>query len=462
MNCLVLGNGKSLENFDFDTIKSPWIGCCLAFRYWNKINKFPDYYVNVDRVVCQNNEVIEFIKQEKCQMYLLSNSIVSHPEFENLPKNKIVFIEELMIDPRSIFKYVRNWCSGSASVILAIDLFEDIHIAGFDVDYVEFIPECEKQDDGTLIIKKTPELNPNYFFNDYQREGDKYNIPNGKTIHLQSWKELSEIVRHLNFMFPEVPRKITNYNYKISISEYFKTKSMKFLCQEMTDILIDQNKTTISFCVPSTSKNRDWKSFEETYLNSILLPSIKPLNSDFDIQVYIGYDDDDELYSNIELPEKFEDISLNWIPVKDCKGNPCKVWNILTKKSIDDGIEYIQIGGDDIMYDPRKEWLGKFIKDLKKNKNIGYSSGFSDNPNIPTQFLIHKKHYDLFGWVFPPQIHNWFCDDFLFGLYKGKGNWLKEYVHNNLGGDPRYEPKNDKRLCEMLIKRHKKKLNNLK
>ena len=458
MDCLVLGNGKSLEKFDFDSIKSPWIGCCLAFRYWNKINKFPDYYVNVDRVVCQNNEVIEFIKQEKCEMYLLSNSIVSHPEFENLPKNKIVFIEELMIDPRSIFKYVRNWCSGSASVILAIDLFEDIHIAGFDVDYVEFIPECEKQDDGTLIIKKTPELNPNYFFNDYQREGDKYNIPNGKTIHLQSWKELSEIVRHLNFMFPEVPRKITNYNYKISISEYFKTKSIKFLCQEMTE----DHKTTISFCVPSTSKNRDWKSFEETYLNSILLPSIKPLNSDFDIQVYIGYDDDDQLYSNIELPEKFEDISLNWIPVKECKGNPCKVWNILTKKSIDDGIEYIQIGGDDIMYDPRKEWLGKFIKDLKKNKNIGYSSGFSDNPNIPTQFLIHKKHYDLFGWVFPPQIHNWFCDDFLFGLYKGKGNWLKEYIHHNLGGDPRYEPKNDKRLCEMLIKRHKKKLNNLK
>ena len=465
-SCLVFGNGKSLENFDFDNINTQWIGCCLAFRYWDKINKYPDYYVNVDRVVCHNPEVIQFIKKNKCKMYLLSNSIQNHPEFESLPKDKIIFIEQLMMaasQQGSIFKYVRNWCSGSASVVLAIDLFEDIHIAGFDVDYIEFIPECEKQDDGTLIIKKTPEFNPNYFFNDYQREGDKYNVPNGKNIHLQSWKELSEIVRHLNFMFPEVTRKITNYNDKISISEYFTTKSMKFLCQKMTDILIDQDqKTTISFCVPSTSKNRNWKSFEETYLNSILLPSIESLNSDFNIQVYIGYDDDDELYSKIQLPDKFHDISLNWIPVKDCKGNPCKVWNILTKRSIDDGIEYIQIGGDDIMYDGRKEWLGKFIKLLKKNHNIGYSSGFSDNPNIPTQFLIHKNHYENFGWVFPPQIHAWFCDDFLYGLYGNRwGNWIKEYVHHNLGGEPRYTPKNDKKLCEMLIKRHKKTLNRI-
>jgi hypothetical protein len=462
-SCLVLGNGRSLKDFDFNNITGDWIGCCLAFRYWDKINKYPDYYVNVDEVVCQNPEVIDFIKKDKCKMYLLSKSIIN--VWSDFPKDKIIFIEHLMCDPRSIFKYIRNWCSGSASVVLALDLYEDIHIAGFDCDYVEFLPECEKLEDGTLRIKETPKNNPNYFFNDYQRKGDKYNVPNGKKVHLQSWKELSEINRHLSVMFPECKRKITNYNDKKSISEYFETKSLNCLMgQSLTHnekAKLSCGKTRIAFCVPSTSNKKNWTTLEESYLFSILLPSLEVL-SDFNIEVYIGYDHDDELYSKACLPLTHKDIKLKWFSYDSThKGNPCKIWNNLTKRAIDDGIEYIQIGGDDIMYDGRKEWLGKFIKLLKKYNNVGYSAGFSNNENIPTQFLIHKKHFNHFGWVFPPQIHNWFCDDFLYGLYKHHGNWVKEYKHHNLGGEPRYTPNNDKKLCEMLIKRHRKKLKSL-
>jgi hypothetical protein len=459
-SCLVLGNGKSLENFDFNNIKDDWIGCCLAFRYWDKINKYPNFYVNVDEVVCKNPEVIEFIKKDKCKMYLVSQTI--QEVWKDYNKDKIIFIEHLMCDPRSIFKYIRNWCSGSASVVLALDLYEDIHIAGFDCDYVEFIPECEKLEDGTLRIESTPKNNPNYFFNDYQRKGDKYNVPNGKKVHLKSWEELSEIKRHINFMFPECKRKITNYNNKKSISEYFETKSMKYLCQSLTPLTRQSETSSIAFCVPSTTNKKNWETLEETYLFSILLPSLEIL-SDFNIEVYIGFDDDDKLYSKIDLPDNHKNIKLNWFSYDSThKGNPCKIWNDLTKRAINDGIEYIQIGGDDIMYDGRKEWLGKFIKLLKKNNNVGYSAGFSNNENIPTQFLIHKKHFNHFGWVFPPQIHNWFCDDFLYGLYKNQGSWIKEYKHHNLGGEPRYTPNNDKKLCEMLIKRHRKKLKSLK
>jgi len=456
-DCLVLGNGRSLKDFDFNNINCDWIGCCLAFRYWDKINKYPDYYVNVDTVVCKNPEVIDFIKKDKCKMYLVSNSILE--VWQDPPKDKIVFLENVMMDCRSVFKYMRNWCSGSCALMLALDLYENISLAGFDCDYVEFLPECEKLNDGTLRIKKTPKDNPNYFFNDYQREGDNYNVPNGKKVHLQSWKECSEIIRHLNFMFPECPRNVINYNNKKSISEYFQTKSQKYL---MCHSLTQSEKTKVAFCVPSTSKNRNWKTLEETYLYSIFLPSIVCLKQDFDIQVYIGYDTDDKLYSNVSLSDTYNEINLNWINFDDCKGNPCKIWNELTKRAIDDGIDYIQIGGDDIMYDKRKEWLGKFIKLLKKNHNVGYSAGYSNNDRIPTQFLLHKKHYEHFGWIFPPQIHNWFCDDFIAGLYKNKGNWIKEYKHYNMGGDPRYTPNNDKKLCEMLINRHRKKLVSLK
>ena len=226
----IFGNGASLRDFDFQSIdrnKYDIVGCCLAFRYWNQIDWFPDIYVNVDKVVCKNPEVIEFIKQKKCQYYILSNSIKE--VWQDYPKDgSIFFIEDLLMYPCSSFKYVRNWCSGSAAVIASLDRYRKLHLFGFDCDYVEFIPECIEEEDGTLTIERTPENNPNYFFDDYQREGDKYNKPNGKTIHMKSWEELSYIIEFINKMFPEDHTKvsITNYNSKTSISRWIRTKMM--------------------------------------------------------------------------------------------------------------------------------------------------------------------------------------------------------------------------------------------
>jgi hypothetical protein len=226
----IFGNGASLKGFEFtkiDRSKYDIIGCCMAFRYWNKIDWFPDIYVNVDRVVCKNPEVVQFVKEKKCQFYVLSNAIKE--VWKEYPKDgTIFFIEDLLMYPMSSFKYVRNWCSGSAAVVSALDRYRKLHLFGFDCDYVEFIPECIQEEDGTLTIEKTPENNPNYFFDDYQREGDKYNVPNGKKIHMKSWEELSYIINFINKMFPEDHCKveITNYNSKTSISRWIPTKMM--------------------------------------------------------------------------------------------------------------------------------------------------------------------------------------------------------------------------------------------
>ena len=457
MDCLVLGNGKSLKDFDFTKIKVPWVGCCLAFRHWNKINIHPQVYVNVDPVVCtKNREVIEYVKEKKCKRYLLTNAIKQ--VWKDYPKNKtIFFIEDLMNHPSSIFKYVRNWCSGTASVLFALEHFKDVRIAGFDVDYTEFIPECEKLDDGTLMITKTPKINPNYFFDDYQREGDIYNVPNGKIIHMTSWKELSHIMEFIKNVYPDMNRCLTNYNDKKSISEYILTKPLSELF-DIKKIVPDDNADKVAFLVPSTSNKRNWNSITETYLDAVLFPSISDLTKYNNITVYIGYDHDDKLYSKIPLPIRYKDLNLVWVSVKDCKAKPTHIWNRLAEIAIKDGFEYLQIGGDDIRYDARSDWLSKFIKLLRKNNNIGYSAGFSNNYDIPTQFLFHKKHYELFGWIFPPQIHNWYCDNFIYGLYKNKESWVKEYNHYNVGGEPRYQPNNDKDLCNELVKRYKKKL----
>ena len=96
--------------------------------------------------------------KKKCKLYLLSNEIKTI--WHDYPKDgTIVFIEDLLQDNATVFKFCVNYCSGSASVLMAIDHYENIHCAGFDCDYVEFIPESKKLEDGSLVIIKGRAIN---------------------------------------------------------------------------------------------------------------------------------------------------------------------------------------------------------------------------------------------------------------------------------------------------------------
>ena len=478
-DCIVFGNGYSLKNFDFKKInrdKYDTVGCCLAFRYWDKINLYPDIYVNVDDVVCSENlEVKNFVMRKKCKLYLLSDKIKK--VWKNYPNDgTVLFIQDLIKENFHYFKYIREYCSGSSAVILSLGLYNNIRLAGIDCDYVEFIPESIKTEKGSLKIIKTPDNNPNYFFDDYQREGDLYNIPNGIKVHKKSWEQLRYILDFTNKLFPENTKEIINYNNKNSIKEYFYTRplneiysdeiirknSKKKNNKKKNNNKNDNNKNDnkIAFCIPTTSNLRSWKTLEESYLYKILLPSINILSEKYDIKLFVGYDFDDKLYSKINLPKSYYDIVIDWKDFKGCRGNPCKIWTDLSKVAIDNGYEYFICCGDDIRFDPNKTWLDLFIDKLKKNNNIGYSAGYSNNELIPTQFLFHKTHYEIFGWIFPPEILNWQCDDFIYEIYGKDGNWMKEFKHYNIGGQPRYYPNNCVTLRKKLVQEHSSKIKN--
>jgi len=185
----ILGNGKSLSDIDFTKFKFDTIGLCLAFRYWEKVNWYPTHYVCIDSVVIKSNieDIKKLIINKKCKKFLLSIEIIKlFPEIQEY--NNVFYAELLRSSPDCIFRYMPTWCSGSAAYIFSIILgYTDISLFGIDCNYVEFLPDANKMPDGTLKISKTPESNPNYFFDDYQRKGDIYNVPNGKKVHFQSW-----------------------------------------------------------------------------------------------------------------------------------------------------------------------------------------------------------------------------------------------------------------------------------
>src|SRR3546814_12113912 len=82
--------------------------------------------------------------------------------------------------------------TGSWAVRFAIYLgYTDISLGGIDCSYVEVIRQAERTGtDLELKIGSEVDANPNYFFDDYQKQGDTYQVPNPDrhfgNLHLQS------------------------------------------------------------------------------------------------------------------------------------------------------------------------------------------------------------------------------------------------------------------------------------
>ena len=179
-----------------------------------------------------------------------------------------------------------------------------------------------------------------------------------------------------------------------------------------------------AFLVPSTTRNRDWETIEETYLYNTLLRTLDNHTPPVDISVYIGYDRDDEIYSKEEERLKvnaiFMKFKIVWIEFEPDPGNVVAVWNGLMKVALSHKFNWFKILGDDIRLPNDPSWLRVLQKGIVKNNYVGWGAGYSNNDNIATQFLIHRTHWEIFEFVFPPQLKNFFCDDFLNEVYPQK------------------------------------------
>ena len=227
------------------------------------------------------------------------------------------------------------------------------------------------------------------------------------------------------------------------------------------DSTSSDNKSSVAFLIPSTTRGRSWVDIKKTYLFNTFLGSMDRSPPSVDVVIYIGYDTDDPIYSRFEerqiVSAVFSKFRIKWVEMNPPvgQGNVVAVWNKLGEHALANGHEYLMVLGDDIVVPKDPAWLKVFLKDLKRNNNFGWSAGWSNNDAIATQFLIHKTLIDIFGFIFPPSLRNYFCDDFLNNIYPSKyKNWRKNYHLLNTGGEPRYTPLNDKVLCDMLVKRH--------
>ena len=233
----------------------------------------------------------------------------------------------------------------------------------------------------------------------------------------------------------------------------------------------------IAFLVPLTSNGRDWKNIEESYFYQIFLRTlIGSTSSKYFYKIYLVIDHDDHLFFNANLKNlntlgKSFNISIIKI-INNCieKGHLTKLWNLAFKKAYEDGCQYFYQCGDDVQF-LTYNWIDDCINQLIANQQIGLTGPLDLgrlNANkichpgqeqfLQTQSFVGRKHMEIFGYYFPEEIKNWFCDDWITKVYYPKYFYKLKHFILNKGGKQRYKisgshNENDpvKKKCEELI-----------
>jgi hypothetical protein len=214
----------------------------------------------------------------------------------------------------------------------------------------------------------------------------------------------------------------------------------------------------IAILIPSTSKNRIWRTYQESYLfKNTIKTFLVTYNQEHCYKFFIGIDKDDPVYDNKEIQSQIlrfiqvmNNIELEFIYMENIpKGHLTKMWNVLYDRALEENYDYFFQCGDDIEFHT-KNWINDCIQVLEKTNGIGLVGPINNNPRILTQSFVSRKHKDLFGYFFPPNIINWFCDDWINEVYKKIGHFypLNNHFCNNVGGKPRYDINNDKTFRE--------------
>jgi len=235
--CFVIGNGPSLRGFDLTRIGARGaLGMNAAYRFWREIGWYPHYYC------CLDDQMIETHHAEIDRLYDEGRvgDFFLHGRFFELHPERIGNPAFLSFDQVSPYWHhargrrmglafqehpafrtsdTEKVTTGAHAVrYMAYKGFERIALLGIDLRYVEVLPEARPTQGVGLVMAETPASNPNYFFDGYQQEGDRFNIPNPAVhaggLHLRAF----ELVRD-DFAANEVGVEVVDTNAASLLAE---------------------------------------------------------------------------------------------------------------------------------------------------------------------------------------------------------------------------------------------------
>ena len=162
------------------------------------MNWWPTYHGCFDYRVTDNHRqsFIDFIETDKIKKHFYIRNLSERKNFQYINLLEYGTTNKINNSSDDFLKFHDNGNSGANACSVAMCLgYKKIVLLGVDCNYIEHV-EGSKIDGPGLKMEKTPDKNPNYWFDDYQQKGDEYNIPRGADFHKPTWNMLAYRAAH--------------------------------------------------------------------------------------------------------------------------------------------------------------------------------------------------------------------------------------------------------------------------
>ncbi len=194
---VVLGNGPSLADFDFEQLRNvDAIGMNAAYRHWRTIGWRPRYYACLDVVVgISHRDAIEDMVQRADELgmeaFLLRRNLIE--AFGDVAGSSPRVIDfDTLVEAGGLLDCPPVTTGSHSALFGALLGYSRMALLGIDCSYVETIEQAMPRGGVELEVLETPSHNPNYYFAEYQMAGDRYNIPNPvPDLHQESWRAVA-------------------------------------------------------------------------------------------------------------------------------------------------------------------------------------------------------------------------------------------------------------------------------
>lgn len=200
---VVMGNGPSLKHIDFSDLEGiDTFGLNSAYRAYYRMNWWPTYHGCFDYRVTESHKK-EFAKLTlgdnpiKKFFYLQQVSNSNRLTKITLSRSSINFNEgpKWQNSEKDFDKFNDGGNSGVNACRVSVCMgYKKIILVGVDCNYKEIIDGANLKQVGSsdfLQMEKTPDVNPNYWFDDYQQKGDIFNLPRRNIFQKPGWEALS-------------------------------------------------------------------------------------------------------------------------------------------------------------------------------------------------------------------------------------------------------------------------------
>ena len=197
-----MGNGPSLKDVDFDMLEGfDTFGLNSAYRAYPRLNWWPTYHGCFDYRVTDNHKdkFIDLINSGKIKKHFYIRNLSDKENFQHVNLLPFGSTNRMNNKIEDFENFHDNGNSGANASSVGVCLgYKKIILVGVDCNYVEFVDGSKKDGPGGLVMEKTPDKNPNYWFDDYQQKGDEYNVPAGLSFHMPTWNLFAYRAAHAN------------------------------------------------------------------------------------------------------------------------------------------------------------------------------------------------------------------------------------------------------------------------